>query len=35
MEVHFTPETEKKLKDPSALTGRGIDDVEYANGGIR
>jgi predicted DNA-binding protein len=26
MEVHFTAETEKKLKDLSAQTGRGIDD---------
>ena len=27
MEVHFTPETEKKLKDLSAQTGRGADEV--------
>ena len=27
MEVHFTPETEKKLKDLSAQSGRGIDDL--------
>lgn len=26
MEVHFTPETEKKLKDLSAQSGRRIDD---------
>src|SRR5207248_8785309 len=26
MEVHFTPETKKKLKDLSAQSGRGIDD---------
>jgi hypothetical protein len=27
MEVHFTPETEKKLKDLAAQTGRGTDDL--------
>jgi hypothetical protein len=27
MEVHFTPETEKKLKDLSAQCGRGTDDL--------
>lgn len=27
MEVHFTPETEKKLKDLSAQSGRGTDDL--------
>jgi predicted DNA-binding protein len=27
MEVHFTPETEKKLKDLSAQSGRGADEV--------
>lgn len=27
MEVHFTPETEKKLKDISAQSGRGTDDL--------
>jgi hypothetical protein len=27
MEVHFTPETEKKLKDLSTQTGRGTDDL--------
>jgi len=27
MEVHFTPETEKKLKDLSARSGRGTDDL--------
>jgi hypothetical protein len=26
MEVHFTPETEKKLKDLSVQSGRGIDN---------
>jgi predicted DNA-binding protein len=26
-EVHFTPETEKKLKDLSAQSGRGADEV--------
>jgi hypothetical protein len=26
MEVHFTPETEKKLKDLAAQTGRGSPD---------
>ena len=27
MEVHFTPETEKKLKDLAAQSGRGTDDL--------
>jgi len=27
MEVNFTPETEKKLKDLSAQSGRGTDDL--------
>jgi hypothetical protein len=27
MEIHFTPETEKKLKDLSAQSGRGTDDL--------
>lgn len=27
MEVHFTPETEKKLADLAAQTERGTDDV--------
>ncbi|PWT99657.1 MAG: hypothetical protein C5B51_26625 [Terriglobia bacterium] len=27
MEVHLTPETEKKLKELSAQSGRGTDDV--------
>ena len=27
MEVHFSPETEKKLKDLSAETGRDTDDL--------
>ena len=27
MEVHFTPETEQKLKDLSAQSGRGADEV--------
>ena len=27
MEVHFTPDTEKKLKDLSAQSGRGTDDL--------
>jgi hypothetical protein len=27
MEVHFTPETEKKLRDLSAQSGRGTDDL--------
>jgi hypothetical protein len=27
MEVHFTPETEKKLKDLSTQSGRGMDDL--------
>ena len=27
MEVHFSPETEKKLKDLSAESGRGTDDL--------
>jgi hypothetical protein len=27
MEVHFTPETEKKLKDLAAESGRGTDDL--------
>ena len=27
MEVHFTPETEKKLKDLSTQSGRRTDDV--------
>jgi len=27
MEVHLNPETEKKLKDLSALSGRGTDDL--------
>jgi hypothetical protein len=27
MEVHFSPETEKKLKDLSAQSGRGTDDL--------
>jgi hypothetical protein len=27
MEVHFRPETEKKLKDLSAQSGRGTDDL--------
>ena len=27
MEVRFTPETEKKLKDLSAQSGRGTDDL--------
>jgi len=34
MEVHLTPETEKKLKDLSARSGRGTDDlVEEAMAG--
>jgi hypothetical protein len=34
MEVHFTPETEKKLKDLSAQSGCGTDDlVEDATAG--
>jgi hypothetical protein len=34
MEVHFTPETEKKLQDFSAQSGRGTDDlVEDATAG--
>jgi hypothetical protein len=34
MEVHFTPDTEKKLKDLSAQSGRGTDDlVEDATAG--
>jgi len=34
MEVHFTPETEKKLKDLSAQSGRGTDNpVEDAMAG--
>jgi len=27
MEVHFTPETEKKLKDLAAQSGRGENDL--------
>jgi hypothetical protein len=27
MEVHFTPELEKKLADLAALRGQGIDDL--------
>jgi predicted DNA-binding protein len=27
MEVHFSPETEKKLNDLAARSGRGADDV--------
>ncbi len=27
MEIQFTPETEKKLKDLSAQSGRGTDDL--------
>jgi len=27
MEVHLTPETEKKLKDLSTQSGRGTDDL--------
>lgn len=27
MEVHFTPETEKKLKDLSTQSGRATDDL--------
>ena len=27
MEVHFTPETEKKLRDLSVQSGRGTDDL--------
>ena len=27
MEVHFTPETERKLKDLAAQSGRGTDDL--------
>jgi hypothetical protein len=27
MEVHFTPQTEKKLKDLSAQSGRGTDEL--------
>ena len=27
MEVHFTPETEQKLKDLSAESGRGTDEL--------
>jgi len=27
MEIHFTSETEKKLKDLSAQSGRGADDL--------
>ena len=27
MEVHFTPETEKKLKDLALQSGRGTDDL--------
>ena len=27
MEVHFTSETEKKLKDLAAQSGRGTDDL--------
>ena len=27
MEVHFTPETEKKLNDLAAQSGRGADEV--------
>ncbi len=27
MEIHFTPETEKKLKNLAAQTGRGTDDL--------
>ena len=26
-EVHFTPETERRLKDLSAQSGRGTDDL--------
>lgn len=34
MEVHFTPETENKLKDLSAQSGRGPDElVENAMAG--
>ena len=28
MEVQFTPETEKKLRDLSAMSGRGTDDLK-------
>lgn len=35
MEIHLTPETEKKLKDLSAKTGRAADDlVEDATAGF-
>ena len=27
MEIHFTPETEKKLKDLAAQSGRGTDEL--------
>ena len=27
MEVHFTPELEKKLNDLAAKTGRGVDEL--------
>jgi predicted transcriptional regulator len=27
MEIHLTPETEKKLKDLAAQSGRGTDDL--------
>jgi hypothetical protein len=27
MEIHFTPETEKKLKDLAAQSGRSTDDL--------
>jgi predicted transcriptional regulator len=27
MEVHFSPDTEKKLRDLSAMSGRGTDDL--------
>jgi predicted transcriptional regulator len=27
MEVHFTPETEKKLRDLAAQSGRGTDEI--------
>jgi predicted transcriptional regulator len=27
MEVHFSPETERKLKDLAALSGRSTDDL--------
>ena len=27
MEIHFTPETERKLKDLAAQSGRGTDDL--------